>query len=346
MKHAILAITLFVGLLSCSHRDICHNLSFEETSALGVGKPFCIVLVDHLQFLSGEYEWALTEQHRGLTRGVVYNIVDIEAPDGEMYNKWLCPLSVPLTCVFSAEDELIDLIEGDDDKSFSYIGEALGQLSPTEGSYPNRFGSKKARLIPLLNDALQNGRLLSNGVFLAAEVNALVDSLRYPYSVGLKLTGSMMTADTLAAKSAALELLELETPYYLATYKTDFITAHTVLDPTFDIADEPVIRVAEEEIVLGERPIDKLIPLEIEVTNDGGKPLTVSNVITDCGCIRKMDGGGEVVIAPHDSVKLRFAMSPYREGEVHQTIMLVSNGINNPQLRVNVVANFKREKIN
>ncbi len=169
--------------------------------------------------------------------------------------------------------------------------------------------------------------------------------LNYPYSLSLKLAGEMMTGDTLAAKATAAELLKLETPVNLNIYKTEFITAHRVLDPAFDIGDEPTIRVDTETINLGERPADKNIPLNIEVHNDGNKPLALSEVLPDCSCLRMMGGEAEIVIAPRDSVSLPFVLAPFEVGDVRKNILLISNGINKPLLNINILATFKSEPL-
>lgn len=346
MKNSItMALAAITVMTACSKPDIYHNQSFEEISAIAKErkKPFCIALLDNEQYSFGEYESLLQETAEHLAKRAVYNIVDIDEPENDWYVKWLCPMSVPLTCVFSPDGQLTDLIPGANGESFSYIGDAVEQMAATEYRWSNRFNLDKDRAIPILDNILRNKELIANGVFVPQEVDASIDSLRYPYSVWLKLSGQQMTNDTLSAKTTAKELLELETPYFLATYNKEFIEANKVINPGFEIGDEPNIRVAEKTIRLGDRPTDKVLSLEIPVYNDGGKPLKISKIATGCSCLRSLGVEDAVIVAPRDSVLLPFVLSPPGEGGSHQEILLVSNGINNPLLTVNILADFKSD---
>ncbi len=344
MKKIVTALALLAATISCgSDPEIHYNRSFEDISLIAKEKPFCIVLVDHMQYLSGEYAFILQEKHGGLAERAVYNIADIEAPGNEWYIKWLCPLSVPLTCVFSPEGRLVDLIPGMGEETFSNTGKALADMTATEYRWPNRFELDKARAVPVLNDVLQNRMFLSNGVFIKRQADAAIDSLSYPYSVWMKLSGQLMAGDTLSAKGTANDLLELGTPYNLNTYRTEFLTAHKIADPGFRIDNEPNIRVAETRIDLGELPMNRMTPVDITVYNDGGKPLNISGIIPDCSCLRKLGGEEPVVVAPRDSVLLPFALAPSAEGDTRQEVLLISDGINGPMLNIEILATFRTD---
>lgn len=349
MKKILLFLTLLAATVSCDSPKIYYGLGFEEVSAFARGRnrPLCIVLVDRMQYLSGEYERALRKDHANIAGRAVYNIVDIEAPGNDIYTKWLSPLSVPLTCVFSPAGELIDLIPGDGGESFSHIGQAIESRAATSFRWSNRFGLEKARAVPILRDIWRSREVVSSGIFLPRELGRLVDSLKYPYIAALKMQGELMVGDSVSARTTAREMLEMGGPYNLNLYKAEFITAHMVLDPGFDISGEPVIRVEPESVILGERPADKIVPVNITVYNDGGKPLEISNIVPNCSCLRQLGmGRGETLtIAPRDSVVLSFALSPYEEGEVDGGVLLTSNGINKPILNIDIQANFKSKSL-
>lgn len=343
MKKALAALAALAALFSCNEPRIYYDLDIDGLSAVArkAKRGFCVVLVNHQQYPTGEYIAFLEENYRDLTRHAVFDIVDVEKPENDWYVKWLCPVSVPLTCVFSPVGELTDLIPGSGEESFSHIVEAVEQAAITGFHWPNRFDLDKARAVPILRDIQLNKKYVENGAFMARDVDALADSLRYPYSLWLQLSGRLMTGDTISARKAAMELLELGTPYNLATYKTEFITANKVVDPGFEIGNEPNIRVGSERILLGDLPASRIASFDVTVHNDGNKPLTVTKVITDCGCLRRLGGMEAFTVSPRDSVELSFALSPaVGEGEVRQEILLVSDGINNPLLKIKVRANF------
>ena len=81
-------------------------------------KAFCIVLVDSTQELSRRY--CLNLKNKGFvdTSKAIYNIADVNISSNAWYMKWLCPLSLPLTCVFSDTGTLIDLIPGATKETF------------------------------------------------------------------------------------------------------------------------------------------------------------------------------------------------------------------------------------
>ncbi len=106
--------------------------------------------------------------------------------------------------------------------------------------------------------------------------------------------------------------------------------------------DAPLIRVAEQNISLGELPMTRPVPVRIEVYNDGGTPLRIEEMRTGCSCLRKM-GDSRVTVAPRDSVSLLFALAPYAAGDIRQNITLVSNGANDSLLKINIRATFKSE---
>lgn len=77
-----------------------------------------MVLVDSTQRLSQKYLLNLNNTNLVSENKVIYNILDINSLSNEWYMKWLCPVSLPLTCVFSSDGVLIDLIPGRQKRHF------------------------------------------------------------------------------------------------------------------------------------------------------------------------------------------------------------------------------------
>ena len=136
------------------------------------------------------------------------HMADINVSVNEWYIKWLCPVTTPLTCVFSPEGDLVDLIPGATRETFLYSKEAINNLGPTDFHWPNYFHRNKKELIPLLNNLLEQKEILNQGVYLSSGFSELVDSLNYPYSIYLKLAGELMMHDIITSQITAKSLLE------------------------------------------------------------------------------------------------------------------------------------------
>ena len=68
-------------------------------------------------------------------------------------------------------------------------------------------------------------------------------------------------------------MLELETPYYLQLFKNEFITAKKVLNPDFEINDEPSIRIDNDIVSLSDCKVGENVSFVIPIYNDGKYPL-------------------------------------------------------------------------
>jgi hypothetical protein len=299
-------------------------------------------LTDSVQELSKEYSLLLQTKYNYLTDIAIYNIVDINSPENRWYIKWLCPVSYPLTCVFSANGTLVELIPGAAKETFLYTGVALKNMTPTNFHWPNQFGQNKTTLIPQLNNVLQYKRLLDQGVFYASsELDKLVHSLDYPYSKYLKLTSELMENDSTASRKTAKSMIEQETPYYLDLFKNEFIAAKRILNPNFDISDEPNIRVDHDKIILSDCELNKSTPVEVVVYNDGNQPLKIPKIHVSCSCLKQLNYNSEFIIDAKESVILKFDFTPDVMGEILRDIYITSNAINTPILHICIWANSK-----
>lgn len=332
-----------ICLFGCNNTDtvIYENRSFNDIYSLAeINKsPFCIVLTDSMSNLSKEYIFLLEKNYRHLCDKAVFNLSDINYIENEWYIKWLCPMSIPLTCIFSPDGKLIDLIPGVSKETFLYTEEAINKAETTDFHWPNRFTMNKKSVLPFLDNLLQQKRDIDEGVYSPLELSRLADSLNYPYSNYLKLLGELMEQDTIGARQAAQSLMELETPASLELYKNEFITAKKVLDQNFDISKEPNIRVDSTNIYLTNCKQDEKTPFEVLVYNDGDKPLKISKIHTSCSCVEQHKYEGEIIIKPKKSSPIKFYFTPDTEGEIFRDIFITSNAINMPILHITVSAN-------
>ena len=332
-----------ICLFGCNNEGsvIYENKSFKEINSIAEinHSPFCVVLIDSGSNLSEEYILQLENNYNHLLDKAVFNVSNIKHVENEWYMKWLCPVSIPLTCIFSPCGKLIDLIPGVSKETFLYTEEVISKIKESDFHWPNRFNLNKKRVLPLLDDLLQQKIFIDEGVYSSLELSPLVDSLNYPYSYYLKLVGELMGQDTIGTQQIAESLIALETPAFLALYKNEFITAKKVLNPDFNINEEPHIRVDSTNLYLSGCKQDETTPFELLVYNDGDKPLKISRIHTSCSCLEQHEYDEEIIIRPQEFFPIKFYFTPDTEGEIIRDINITSNAINMPLLHVTVKAN-------
>lgn len=329
-------------LFGCNEHicKIYSNRSFEDICSIAYNNKevFCIVLVDSTQELSREY--CLKNREFIDTNKAIYNIVDINISSNEWYMKWLCPLSLPLTCVFLEDGTLIDLIPGATKETFLYTAKAIADEKTTTYHYPNRFKLPKYTAISLLNQVLECKMDLDQGIYNPQALNNSIDSLKYPYSFYLGIVGELMESDTVESKTLARSMMGFETPYYLELFKNEFITAKKVLNPDFEVNDEPNIRVGKDIVSLSDCKVGENVSFVIPIHNDGKYPLKISKIFTSCSCLNLIDHTKEFVVSPKDSVMVRFNFKSEESGEVTRDVFITSNSINRPILYVKILADI------
>ena len=252
----------------------------------------------------------------------------------------MAPISTPLTCIFSPNGKLIDLIPGASRESFLYIQRAIESLETTKFHFPNHFKKNKKQLIPLLNNLLEQANMLKQGIYIPNELDALSDSLYYPYPIYLKLTGELLNHDTIAAQNTAQDLLDMETPYFLDAYKKEYITAHQVLTPNFAVLDEPHISIDNDSFKFTNCSIGDSILFHVNIQNKGNKPVIISEIHLSCTCLQNIKNKEYTIIKTKDSLSIPFLFIPDVEGNITRDIFIISNAINLPILHINIFANI------
>lgn len=115
---------------SCKNREqkdvIYYNKDFNEMTniAKDIDQPFCIVLVDSLNFTANEYLYLLNN-YKVMDRGISYNFINTTLNENKWYSQLLSPQIYPVTCIFNTTGELIDLIPGSSNESILYIDRVI-----------------------------------------------------------------------------------------------------------------------------------------------------------------------------------------------------------------------------
>ena len=322
--------------------SITHNETFDtiQQTNRNNNRAYCITLIDSTQNLSKKFIDGLKYEDWTCSTAS-YNIIDINLPQNEWYIKWLVPVSLPVTCIFTSDGHLIDLIPGAAKESFLYIKRALSDLQTTEYHYPNRFSIPKNELIPILGNILECNMGLSEGIYLKEKLSQIYDSLPYPYPYYIGIVGALAESDTAAALSLAHSMLKLENPYYLDVFRDEFIVAKKTINPRFNIKDEATIRTNSTQILLSDCLSGKDNPFTITIFNDGKRPLNIFKIFKSCSCLELKNHHEKFIIAPKDSTKVDFIFKAEEKGDFLRDIFITSNAINAPILYLEVLANVQ-----
>lgn len=335
----IFLLIIFVISCDCGKEDlIYYNQSLETVYALAKRheRNYCVVLLDSTQNLSKQYEKRLKQNLS--SDNAIYNIVDVNIPENMWYIKWLCPLSLPLTCVFTFDGTLIDIIPGSNKESLLYTKDALSKGVRTKFHFVNRFNVKKENIIPLYNQILKCHVDLEYGVYTEID-ESIVDSLNYPYPYYLSVLGNLINYDTIGAQKIAKKMIQLENPYYLDSYRNEFIVAKKIINPEFDINNEPNIRINKDIITICNHKVGEVVPFEITIYNDGEEVLKISKIYKSCTCI-ELETSEEFDVQPKDSTKVLFKFLAEEKGDVFREIFIISNAINSPISYIKILANL------
>lgn len=348
MQKQNLILIYIISLLSFSCKNVKNELlfnkDFDEVSTVAKVQnlPFCIVLVNSSSDLSKGYVDNLQKEYKALQEKAIYNVVDIVQPGNSWYLKWLLPVSLPLTCVFSPNGTLIDIIPGTSKETFLYSDEVMEKQKISDFHWVNQFNMDKNKVIPLLNSLLLKKNNITKNINSSDKINDAVDSLNYPYSAYLRLKTALKANDTLASKKNAKLLLELENPGDFETYKQEFIEAKKTLDANFDIKTEANIRVENANINIENSRVTKSTPINIKIYNDGKKTLRIRKINMSCSCLNLVGPDSNIVVEGKKSHVAKFYFTPETPGIISRDIFINSNAINNSILYINLKANVKK----
>jgi hypothetical protein len=340
MKNKLYVILIIcLCLFGCNKENsIYQNTAFKDICLLAKtnNSPFCIVLSDSAQIWSKEYYMSLQGKYKYLTEKAIYNIIDINSHENEWYVKWLYPVSVPLTCIFSADGTLIDLIPGVAKETFLYADLALEKMATTDYHCPNRFRLNKTELVFAMNAVLQSKIKLDNNENASPLIDSAIAKIKYPYSLFIKLQNEDKLHDTLNMYNTVSELFSIDDPYSYIHYTEEFTTAKKIMDPEYDISQEPFLEATSTIIKMGNcKYKDKKI-FHITLKNNGKRTVKILDVETSCSCVTNL-GEKKYEIAAFDSIQLPFSFTAEQKGEIERVCYFISDA-RNPVINVKILA--------
>lgn len=345
LKKIFFISCLFILFARCTVKEpiIQNDKEFNEILEISrqQDRPFCIILTDSTDGISRKYLESLTSSYTYLTKRAVFNFIDISSNKIDWYIKWLAPASLPLTCVFSRDGKLIDLIPGAAKESFLYAEQAIKDQKITGYHWPNKFQQKKASILPLLNQLLDFKENMDIGKKRIASFKSIPDSLSYPYLDYVLFKTVAMNKDTVSAIQKAHTFLALESADMMELYKEEFIEAKKMINPGFRVENAPNIRTNKEKIILENLKKGQIMPINIVLYNDGIEPLKIEKINMSCSCVSLEGPNKGITIMGKKSHNAKFYFKPENEGNVLRDIYVSTNALNTPNLHISIVANVK-----
>jgi hypothetical protein len=350
LEKLFLSVLFVCILISCrkqTESDILSGQTFEDVllRAEKEQKYLCLVLIDSGQHNAMDLlKNQLNGEFKSLKKKTVFNIVDIYAGGNRWYEKWLCPVSVPLTCVFSPDGTLLNLIPDLTYESFAYMKKTVedGQTDNEYYCY-NRFGMNKKGYVDAMNSVLLAKRKFETGDNLRSLIDTSLEQVKYPFNLFLKMKNEERLQDSVNMVHACRELLAINTPYELLLYKEEFTESKKVLDPSYDITKDPCLEVMPVVVEIGQCEYHERKPFFIVLKNTGDKPVKISTVETSCSCVSFLGREAQYIILPHDSVQMPFEFYAEQKGEIERGCYFVSDA-RNPVVDVKILATVRSEQ--
>lgn len=334
-----LAFTMAIMLMfltACTRQEkkIVNGLDFQSTmeTCQTHGQRFCIVLLDTTQTTSQIYLQRLQET----ASQALFNIIFTDFTKSNVYEQWLYSDATPVTCIFSPDGHLTDIIPGASRKCFRCIDEVLqiGKMT-TELEYYNNFTMDKAKIIPLLDEIWQCNLLLEKGSDLTLRLEQIAQNIEYPFLTYLEMENAIRNGDKEKTDSLALRLCSYEGDLDLELYPDLFITARENTIPGFDATEEANLN-APSVVNLHGCMTGKPKVFHIPVNNSGKKPLDVEGIEMSCSCLELFDDT-DFTLMPGETRNLEFEFTADRNGQIEREIIIRNNGIY-PIKRIRIIA--------
>lgn len=337
---------ILLMIVSCTsnipEHNIYHNENIEEIITLAQDKnqPFCVVLIDSLHMTANEYINAISKC-KILQKGVLFNFISIDLNENKWYSKLLAPQIYPVSCIFSPKGELIDLVPGISNESVAYINQVITTKQPClEFHYNQKYDKDKIEIIHYTNDAIKLKSKIEEGQYVINKIDSMLQITEHPYLLYLKLHNQIQFNNKIEAKETAKKLLLFDSPQILFEYYDELLVANQIIDSTYNAKTAPLISSISNKIELPNCEINHTYNLNIEIINEGEKPLKISDILTSCSCV-ELKSNKKHIVNSGESLIFKVLFTPDALGDVFREVYVASNSLNTPIYSISINANVK-----
>ena len=329
-------IALFFGiaiLIASCDADSEHYELFTTMYYSSIEKelPLCILLVD----LSCYDEESIKEDYSNLLDKCIFKVVDTNLKVNQWYLKWLGSNEQPLLCCFSSKGDLLDVILGIPD---SYIVEQVikGGLQ-LNIERENSFLKDNPERLLFLDKVVKNQLFIEAGIDMGEESDDISTMMSYPYVYYQSLLSALLVGDMLRAKIASYNLLDFEgVERYSKLYMDEFNIARYILGIN---KVGPHIKADRDIIEIKNLKRGASNEISVQISNNGFGQLLVYKVAISCSCISISNRDQRFLIDSGKSHNLVFTVTPDDSESALREIVIFSNAVNNPVLKLQFFIN-------
>lgn len=322
--------------------NIYHNNDFDEISTIAndANLPFCVVLIDSTIFTADEYINMIKVYNTSYVK-TMYNFINVRLNENKWYSKLLSPRIYPVTCVFNAMGQLVDLVPGSSKESMSYIDKAINTGQPClEFHYNQKYDQDKIEVIHYINSAVELKSKIYDSEDVIAKIDSLLHVKEHPYLLYLKLQNQVLFNAKIEAKKTADKLLSFDSVQDLLEYHDELLIANQLLDSTYNAKTAPLISSISNNIELSNCKINHTYNLNIEIINEGEKLLKISDILTSCNCV-ELKSDKKHIINSGESFILKVVFTPDAIGDIFREVYIASNSLNTPIYTISINANVE-----
>lgn len=336
-----LGILLIIGLtLSCLFYScktspqklmIMYDQELEHVKDLAKqdDKMFCVVLFKPNCSPCSDFIQSLGDRYGHLASKVIFNVVDVSRPENQWYLHWLCTSAFLTTCIFSTSGELLAAVPCSAESCWQCIESAIIGDTKCAGYFENpQFPIRGKRSLVMLNTLLSCKQKLNQDQDISDEIQPLLDSHIYPYSLFLMCLNEKKQGRYKEATYWAQRMIAIESPYYSFVYDTLYKEAKSTINSNYAVEASELSVV--EELKLEDCKYKEAKPFSLTLTNTGKSTLHIRDITMSCSCLELL-GEKQQTIQPGASLKMDFIFTSDVRGDVFRAITFFSDAKNSMQ---------------
>lgn len=323
MKNIFLFV-IAAALCACGQRVVVNYdlpLNNAVAKATEVGKPL-VVLLSRPDCPPCSALIRNLESNANIP-SAIYNVVDVQLPENNWYTQWLCLGTFPTSCLFDADGHLTAVINGASNSSMDCLAQSVdGQTKCADYYYTTHFpviGNK----IDMLNEMLDCQRAMERGEDAAAALDEVLKKCDYPWLVWLKIQNEIKQGRSENAAILAERMSQFSEPIFLTCYADILQQSKYIANPAYSPDDEAKL-VIPEEIKLADCIVSEPREFNVEISNEGKMPLSISDIQMSCTCMELLSDK-QLTLAPGEKSTVRVAFTADSAGDFFREVLFFSN---------------------